>query len=274
MTAHALRNGSTGIDPVVQLRPTTITSMAAPTPSTPTPSTHAPMSQPADSRAQWEGVRDVIGRETFTFGPSFAQQALHAPRHLLFVFSRYKFAARLLPVGRQVDVLELGCGEGVGTLLLAEQGHRVLGVDFDDAAIGYAQEHLVKQDLAFWSTDFLGKSFGQFKAVVSLDVIEHIPVELEDDYFRTVTANLTADGIAVIGTPNETASPYASPQSQAGHVNLYTAERLVAAASRYFENVFVFGMNDEVVHTGFYPMCHYLFVLCVGKRASAVPHTH
>ena len=40
----------------------------------------------------------------------------------------------------------------------------------------------------------------------------------------------------------------------------------MAAASRYFENVFVFGMNDEVVHTGFYPMCHYIFVLGTGKR--------
>jgi hypothetical protein len=25
-------------------------------------------------------------------------------------------------------------------------------------------------------------------------------------------------------------------------------------------------MNDEVVHTGFYPMCHYLFALACGKR--------
>ena len=262
MTAHALRNGTAGTAPAIQLLPTTI----APTTAAPITTAPTPTSQSAASRAQWEGVRDVIGQEAFTFGPSFAQQVLHAPRHLLFVFSRYKFAARLLPVGQQVDVLELGCGEGVGTLLLAEGGHRVLGVDFDDAAIGYAQEHLVKENLAFWSTDFLGKAFGRFKAVVSLDVIEHIPVELEDAYFRTVTANLTDDGIAVIGTPNETASPYASPQSQAGHVNLYTAERLVAAASRYFQNVFVFGMNDEVVHTGFYPMCHYLFVLGVGKR--------
>ena len=263
MTAHAARNGTTGMSPVVNLRPTT-----TPLTAVPTPSTQSPTAEAVAARAQWEGVRDVIGQETFTFAPSFAQQILHAPRHLLFVFSRYKFAARLLPVGQKVDVLELGCGEGVGTLLLAEQGHRVLGVDFDDAAIGYAQEHLVKENLAFWSTDFLGKSFGQFRAVVSLDVIEHIPVELEDDYFRTVTANLTDDGMAVIGTPNETAYPYASPQSRAGHINNYSAERLVAAASRYFQNVFVFGMNDEVVHTGFYPMCHYLFVLGVGKRST------
>jgi len=25
-------------------------------------------------------------------------------------------------------------------------------------------------------------------------------------------------------------------------------------------------MNDEVVHTGFYPMAHYLFAICAGVR--------
>jgi 2-polyprenyl-3-methyl-5-hydroxy-6-metoxy-1,4-benzoquinol methylase len=102
--------------------------------------------------------------------------------------------------------------------------------------------------------------------VVSLDVIEHIPAELEDAYFWTMLANLSDDGMCIIGTPNEHASAYASPQSRAGHVNLYTAERLTAAVGRYFQNTFVFGMNDEVVHTGFYPMSHYLFVVGAGKR--------
>ena len=35
---------------------------------------------------------------------------------------------------------------------------------------------------------------------------------------------------------------------------------------RHFHEVFIFSMNDEVVHTGFYPLAHYLFALCVGKR--------
>jgi hypothetical protein len=35
---------------------------------------------------------------------------------------------------------------------------------------------------------------------------------------------------------------------------------------RFFTNVFLFSMNDEVVHTGFSPMAHYLFCLCVGVR--------
>jgi hypothetical protein len=35
---------------------------------------------------------------------------------------------------------------------------------------------------------------------------------------------------------------------------------------RYFTNVFMFGMNDEVLHTGYAPMCHYIWSLAVGVR--------
>jgi len=35
---------------------------------------------------------------------------------------------------------------------------------------------------------------------------------------------------------------------------------------RHFYNVFLFSMNDEVVHTGFYPMSHYLLAMSCGLR--------
>mgnify|MGYP007028595943 CR=1 FL=1 len=40
----------------------------------------------------------------------------------------------------------------------------------------------------------------------------------------------------------------------------------IQPSGRFFDNVFLFSMNDEVVHTGFTPMAHYLFALCVGPK--------
>jgi hypothetical protein len=71
--------------------------------------------------------------------------------------------------------------------------------------------------------------------------------------------------VCIIGTPNIEASRYASPQSQVGHINLKNHLELRKLLADHFENVFVFSMNDEVVHTGFYPMAHYLFAVGVGK---------
>ena len=36
--------------------------------------------------------------------------------------------------------------------------------------------------------------------------------------------------------------------------------------SELFNNVFLFSMNDEVLHTGYYRMSNYLLTLCVGKK--------
>ena len=88
----------------------------------------------------------------------------------------------------------------------------------------------------------------------------------ENIFLETIYSNLDAEGFCVIGTPNVTANQYASKMSQIGHVNLFSAERLTDLMRKYFYHVFLFGVNDEVVHTGFYPMCHYLMALGCGKR--------
>lgn len=72
-------------------------------------------------------------------------------------------------------------------------------------------------------------------------------------------------GCAVIGTPNETMTPYASKASQLGHINLYTHDRLYRLMEKYYRNVFMFSMNDEVVSTGFEPMGCYIFAVGAGK---------
>ncbi len=200
-------------------------------------------------------------------GPYYSAHFLKDPLHMAFTLSRYKFAARMIGFQeRKKSVLELGCHEGIGTLLLAQEASSAVGVDFDREAIDWASAHLQKPDLRFIADDFLGKSYGAFDAVVSLDVIEHIDSKREDAFLETVRRNLAEDGFAVVGTPNVAASQYSSEQSRIGHINLYDHVRLRALFLKGFHNVFLFGMNDEVVHTGFPPMCHYLMILACHKR--------
>ena len=45
-----------------------------------------------------------------------------------------------------------------------------------------------------------------------------------------------------------------------------SGKALKALFEQHFHNVLLFSMNDEMVHTGFAPMAHYLFVICTGKR--------
>jgi 2-polyprenyl-3-methyl-5-hydroxy-6-metoxy-1,4-benzoquinol methylase len=219
------------------------------------------------SKDVWENSKKMLNLEhKLEVGPYYTSQILFSPRHLLFTLARYKFAAKMLPKDRAVEVLELGCGEGFGTMTLTEESEKVVAVDFDENAINHAQSTLSEANISFICDDFLGKLYGSFDAAISLDVIEHIYPEKQDAYMETLYRNLSAEGFCLIGTPNETSVEYASEASKAAHVNMFTAERLTALVGEYFTHVFIFGMNDEVVHTGFYPMSHYLIALGCGKK--------
>lgn len=184
--------------------------------------------------------------------------------------SRYKFAGKLIE-GKE-NVIEIGCNSGFGTRMLLQFVNEVLGGDFDEDAIEFAKEHYANERLHFTYMDivndtvFVNEHSNHFDAAVSLDVIEHISMENETDFLKHICSLVNQNGVVIIGTPNITASEYQSEISRAGHINLYSAERLKTLMNQFFFNVFMFGMNDELVHTGFLPMAHYLFAVGVGKR--------
>ncbi len=105
-----------------------------------------------------------------------------------------------------------------------------------------------------------------FDAILSLDVIEHIVPEREKDFCKIICGNLKEDGVVVIGTPNIMLSPYACEASRLGHINLYDQKRLYELMNRYFKNVFIFNMNDEIVNMSFAPMACYIFAVCCNKK--------
>ena len=102
--------------------------------------------------------------------------------------------------------------------------------------------------------------------IYALDVLEHILPEDQDTFLGNVTASLTEHGVVIVGVPSLESQAYAAPTSKAGHVNCQTMPQLKEGISKFFHNVFMFAMNDEVVHTGYHKMAHYLLALCCGKR--------
>ena len=207
-------------------------------------------------RELWGKVTRMLGSGEKELGSHWTYNLWNDPKRLGFVLSRYKFAAKM--AARERRVLELGCSEGIGAPILAEQAASYTGIDIDEPAIEAARRNWSGERLEFLVGDFLDKPVGGFDAVVSLDVVEHVQPDSAHLFFDAIAANLDGDGVAVVGTPNATSEQYASEASRRGHVNLYEASRLKESMGRLFHNVFMFGINDEIVHTGFAPMAHYL----------------
>lgn len=200
----------------------------------------------------------------FHFGSHWSFNLKNDAKRLGFVLARYFFAADIAAGKR--SLLELGCSEGIGASILKNNVEKYTGVDLDEGAIRSAEKNFPTGDFSFLHDDFMGKEYGVFDAVVSLDVVEHILPEHEETYFETIAKNLSPDGLCIVGTPNITASPYASEASNMGHVNLFSMQRLVETLEERFAYVFPFGMNDEILHTGFASMSHYLLAAAFGRK--------
>jgi 2-polyprenyl-3-methyl-5-hydroxy-6-metoxy-1,4-benzoquinol methylase len=201
-------------------------------------------------------MKGLLGNESLTLGPYFSFIVKKTPRRLLHLLSYYKFAAKMIGSGQRV--MDVGCSEGLGTVILAEAATECIGVDLDRDAIEHATRTLTSEKLTFQCVDALERPLGLFDAITSFDVIEHIYPEHADQFLSVLAQSLTEDGIMIIGTPNVTADQYASAHSRAGHVNLYSAERLRDSLAPHFHRVFMFSGNDEMVHTGFSPLAHYV----------------
>lgn len=88
---------------------------------------------------------------------------------------RYAFAARHVTAGRLLDI---ACGVGYGTRILAERGGddlRLVGVDVSESAIGYAREHCAGERTRFEVCDAMAFQDPEgFDGIVSIETIEHL----------------------------------------------------------------------------------------------------
>jgi 2-polyprenyl-3-methyl-5-hydroxy-6-metoxy-1,4-benzoquinol methylase len=214
---------------------------------------------------RWQSVKALHGAERLTLGPSASYQWRHDRKHLLFVLARYKHAARL--IGDAADVLEVGCGEGIGAGILAEGRLAYHGIDPDQGAIAEAKRINPYPNVLFGPGTAVDLADSlDYDAVIALDVIEHVQPAETDAFLADCARLLHADGTCLIGTPNATAEAHQSEASRLGHVNLMTAAHLTATLERYFRRVILLGMNDETLHSGYAPMCHYLIGVGIGPR--------
>jgi SAM-dependent methyltransferase len=188
------------------------------------------------------------------------------PRRLLFLLSRYKFVAKML--SGVPHVLEVGCGDAFGTRIVRQEVQKVTAVDFDPVFVKDAQDRMDPH----WPFDcrvhdiLKGPLDRAFDGAYALDVLEHIPVADEDRLMRHLVQSLNATGVLIIGMPSLQSQGYASKASREGHVNCKDHLGLKDLMTKYFHNVFIFSMNDEVVHTGFAPLAHYLIAVCCHPR--------
>jgi len=216
---------------------------------------------------QYERCLEVLEKHGRTSLGLMTNQVWHDdPRRLAFVLARYKFVAKMF--SGMARVLEIGCADAFGTRLVLQEVGALTAIDFDPVFVHDANDRMdARWHFECKVHDLLqGPVAGPFDGAYALDVIEHIPSTAEEAFMGNAARSLTDHGVLILGTPPIQSQAYASPPSREGHVNCKDAPALRELLQGFFHHVFLFSMNDEVVHTGFHPMANYLLALCCGLR--------
>ncbi len=140
-------------------------------------------------------------------------------------------------------VLDMACGEGYGSEVLARSAARVVGVDGNPEAHEHARLRYRRPNLSFeWGAV---ESFGEpagYDAVVFLQTIEHVvdpPAVLA--HFREL---LKPGGVAYVSTPNvlTLAPPGAAKSDNPWHLREYRVQEFTDLCRGAFDRVQMLGL--------------------------------
>jgi len=113
--------------------------------------------------------------------------------------SRYYFAR---PLVEGLCALDLGCGTGYGSAVLAQSAQKVLALDVSLESVAFARKHYPTLNTEFLVSDCRRISLGAetVDAVVCFEVIEHLAEQ--EALLEEVRRVLRPNGLLVISTPN------------------------------------------------------------------------
>ena len=149
-------------------------------------------------------------------------------------------------------VLDLACGTGYGSAILADVAAAVTGVDISATAIASARIAHARSNLTFRVADCFNLPFddGSFDVVVANEMIEHVADH--DALLHEVRRILLPGGLLLVSTPNKPVyNRFKSPNLF--HVSEMTLPEFEALLERHFRHVCLTGTRLALLSVG-YPL--------------------
>jgi SAM-dependent methyltransferase len=114
---------------------------------------------------------------------------------------RYRYARELAAGKRALDI---ACGNGFGTIVLAEVASQVVGLDVSGQAVEVARQLNPRANVRYETVTKPPFPFpdASFDLVVTLETIEHMGREDQPAFIAELTRVLAPDGILVLSTPD------------------------------------------------------------------------
>lgn len=153
---------------------------------------------------------------------------------------RYAFARQFVNGG---DVLDIACGEGYGTALLAHKAKSVVGVDISEEVIRHANQRYAGDGLSFvqGSCSQIPLPEASVDVVVSFETIEHH--HEHQAMMREITRVLRPSGLLIISCPEKHEYSDVTGTQNPFHVKELYSHEFEGLIARFFKNYTVLGQR-------------------------------
>ena len=186
---------------------------------------------------------------------------INDPKRLGITLSRYKFVGKMFEDYN--SVLEIGAGDGFKSLSLKDAFGKLTLSDIKKGNKLNFDKIYKKKEIKYLINNFVNKPLKEkFDGIFALDVLEHIEKKNENKFIKNIKKSLKNNGSLIIGMPSLQSQKYASKLAKKEHVNCKTKKQLKMFLNKFFKNTYMFSMNDEVLHTGFDDLSHYIIGVC------------
>ena len=143
-------------------------------------------------------------------------------------------------------ILDISCGTGYGSELIAENGGEVTGVDISQEAIDFAKSHFKKPVFQIGNAEKLDFPDETFDIVVSFETIEHLDNPMS--FINEVSRVLKKDGEFVGSIPREPNTPEFQSHNPF-HKNFYGELKEIIYLLAQFKGIKVTSQFNDILDT-------------------------
>src|SRR5690349_3737319 len=147
-------------------------------------------------------------------------------------------------------VLDIACGEGFGSAILAASARQIIGLDIDSEVVKYAREkygEMKNIEFLVGHAENIPLPDLSIDVAVSYETIEHLDQASQEKFLQELKRVLKKDGKLVISTPDKANYTDRYAYTNKFHLKEFTSEEFLDFLKKYFGHVIPYVQGYEIV---------------------------